>query len=409
MTTDTFLTNAESNLCQFLGDLIRIDTSNPPGRNYLGCVHFLEEKLQALGFTTKIHRVPDSVLRPIVPDCDEYPRYSIIARWNVGAKKTIHFNAHYDVVPAGKGWTTPPFEPDIREGIMYGRGTNDMKGSLAALLFAIEAIQKTDQKPKVNIEIAFVPDEESNSHMGTGYIVNQKLIDADYAFVCEGGWENLVGCGHNGVLWMEVTVKGKSAHASRPYLGINALEKTAALVFELQAYQEKLREHVFIAPGGKKLHPPLTVGGEIRTSSGSKINTIPDEITFTIDRRILPDETEEQAERDMRAVLAEAVKKIPDLQIEVHTISTQPSSLVPEDNPLPQGLLEAVKKYRPQANFGMTAGFTDMSFYANDAKIPTVGYGVAGQNTHGVNEQVTLEDLLTTAKIYAHFLTSWEG
>ncbi len=408
MTTDSYLANAAADLNEFLADLIRIDTSNPPGRNYLGCVHFLDKKLQALGFETQIHRVPDDILRPYVPNCEEYPRYSLIGRWNVGAPKTIHFNAHYDVVPAGKGWKSPPFEPEIRHQTMYGRGTNDMKGSLAALLFAIQSLRETSQKPHVNIEVAFVPDEETNSEMGTGYIVDQGLVQADYAFVCEGGWNETVGCGHNGVLWMEVTVKGKSAHASRPHLGVNALEKAAALVLELQAYQEKLRQHIFTAPGGKQLHPPLTVGGEIRTSPGSKINTIPDEFTFTIDRRILPDETEAVAERDMRAVLQEATRKIPGLEIEIHKLSSRPPSLVPEENALPQGLLQAVKKYRPKAHFGMTAGFTDMSFYANEAQIPTVGYGVAGTNTHGVDESVDLEDLLTTAQIYATFLTHWK-
>jgi succinyl-diaminopimelate desuccinylase len=407
--TDSFLAGAEHDLCRFLADLIRIDTSNPPGRNYLGCVHFLDKKLQALGFKTKIHRVPNSVLRPTLPDCEKYPRYSVIGRWNVGASQTVHFNAHYDVVPAGHGWKTPPFEPSIRKGWFYGRGSNDMKGSIAALLFAIEALQKCKQRPKVNIEIAFVPDEESNSLLGTGYIVDKKLVKADYAVVCEGGWENVVGCGHNGVLWMEVTVKGKSAHASRPHLGINAFEQAAALCMELQHYKAKQREHVFIAPGGAELRPPLTLGGEIRTGSGSKINTIPDHVTFTVDRRILPDETEVQVERELRAFLREATRKIPQLKIDIRKISSRKPSLVPEDNPLPQGFLRAVKKYRRNAGFGMTSGFTDMSFYANEAGIPTVGYGVAGKNTHGVDECVSIRDLMTTSKIYARFLTEWEG
>lgn len=409
MNTDSYLAGAEGELCDFLTDLIRIDTSNPPGRNYLGCVHFLDKKLQALGFRTRIHRVPKTVLRPTVPHPEEYPRYSIIGRWNVGAKKTVHFNAHYDVVPAGKGWTTQPFEPAIRKGWLYGRGANDMKGSIAALLYAIEAIQKCAAKPKVNIEVAFVPDEESNSLLGTGYIVDRKFVKADYAIVCEGGGEEIVGCGHNGVLWMEVTVKGKSAHASRPHLGINAFEKAAALCSEFQAYKARLQEHVFTAPGGAELRPPLTLGGEIRTSSGSKINTIPDEVTFTIDRRILPDETEAQAERDMRKFLRGAAAKIPQLNIDIRKISSRQPSLVPEENPLPLGFLQAVQKYRRKAGFGMTSGFTDMSFYANEAAIPTVGYGVAGKNTHGVDECVSIRDLLTTSKIYAHFLTTWEG
>lgn len=409
MNPDSFLKDAEDDICRFLQDLIRIDTSNPPGRNYLGCVHFLDKKLQSLGFKTKIRRVPNSVLRPTVPNCEEYPRYSVIGRWNVRAPKTVHFNAHYDVVPAGEGWTTAPFEPAVRKGWLYGRGANDMKGSIAALLYAIEAIQKSGLRPKVNVEVAFVPDEESNSLTGTGYIVDRKWVKADYAVVCEGGGENNIGCGHNGVLWMEVKVKGKSAHASRPHLGVNAFEKAAALCAELQKYKEKQREHVFVAPGGEEIRPPLTLGGEIRTGSGTKINTIPEEVTFTIDRRILPDEDQVQVEKELRRFLKEAAKRIPGLKMEVRKISSRQSSLVSEQNPLPQGFLKSVRKYRRNAGFGMTHGFTDMSFYANEAGLPTVGYGVIGKNTHGVDESVRVSDLLTTARIYANFLTTWDG
>lgn len=409
MNINSFIDDSTPRLCAFLEDLIRLNTSNPPGRNYLECVRFLEKKLQALGMETSIHQVPDHVLQPTVPNCREFPRYSVFGRWDVGAKKTVHFNAHYDVVPAGEGWTSPPFDPEIRDGWFYGRGANDMKGSIASLLYAIEAIQHCNARPKVNIEVAFVPDEESNSLNGTGYIVDQNLVNADYAVVCEGGWENVIGCGHNGVLWMEVTVKGKAAHASRPHLGINAFEKAAALCLEFEHYKAKQRQYVFRAPGGKELTPPLTLGGEIWTGADNKINTIPSQVSFTVDRRILPNECEEQVESDLRHFLRECAAKIPDLTIEVHKISSRKASLVQEDNPLAQGFLQAVRTQRSEAGFGMTSGFTDMSFYANEAGLPCIGYGVAGKNTHGIDECVSTEDLVTTAKIYADFLVGWEG
>lgn len=409
MNTNSFLDATEPEICGFLKDLIRINTSNPPGKNYLECVQFLEARIQELGMETRIHRVPDDVLLPTVPDCREFPRYSVFGRWEVGAEKTVHFNAHYDVVPAGEGWSSPPFDPEVRDGWLYGRGANDMKGSIASLLHAIEAIQKCEQTPKVNIDIAFVPDEETNSLMGTGYIVEQNLVNADYAVVCEGGGKNMLGCGHNGVLWMEVTVRGKSAHASRPHLGVNAFEKAAALCLEFEKYKDKQRLHVFTAPGGEKLTSPLTLGGEIWTGSGNKINTIPNQVSFTIDRRILPDEDIDEVEHEMRLFLRDCAKRVPDLAIEVHKISSRKASVVPEDHSLPQSFLESVKEHRPNAHFGMTSGFTDMSFYANEAGIPCIGYGVQGKYTHGIDECVSIEDLLTTAKIYAHFLTTWEG
>ncbi len=408
MSIITCIDESEGALCGFLEELIRLNTSNPPGKNYRECVDFLERKLKQLGMTTSIHRVPDEFLRPTLPECREYPRYSIFGRWDTGAAKTVHFNAHYDVVPAGEGWTSPPFDPEIRDGWFYGRGANDMKGSIACLLHALESIQRCNLKPKFNVEVAFVPDEESNSMHGTGYIVQEKLVNADYAVVCEGGWGDVLGCGHNGVLWMEVTVRGKSAHASRPHLGINAFEKAAALCAEFERYKAVQRDRVFIAPGGKELTPPITLGGEVWTGAGNKINTIPDQFSFTIDRRILPNETEEAVESELRHFLMDCTKRIPDLKLEINKISSRKASLVPESHPLTQGFLQAVRKFRNKAGCGMTTGFTDMSFYANEAAMPCVGYGVAGKNTHGVDECVSTEDLLTTAKIYAEFLTNWD-
>ena len=400
---------SESRLCAFLKDLIRIDTSNPPGRNYLQCVQFLERRLQELGLKTEIHQVPDEVLKTRLPDYKDYPRYTVFGRWEVGAPKTVHFNAHYDVVPAGNGWTSPPFEPEIRDGWLYGRGANDMKGSIAALLGAIEAIREVGEKPRMNVEIVFVPDEETDSSLGTGYIVDEKLVNADYAVVCEGGWLDTLGCGHSGVMWMEVTVRGKSAHASRPHLGINAFEKAAALCLEFEKYKEVQRKRIFRAPGGEELSPPLTLGGEIKTDPGNKINTIPGEFTFTIDRRIMPDESEDQVEADLREFLQGCTERIPDLDIEVRKISSRHGCVIAEDDPLVENFLEAVRRERPNAKCGMTSGFIDMSFYANEGNIPCVGYGVKGKNTHGIDEGVEISDLLTVAKVYANFLTGWSG
>ncbi len=404
--TDTWINGAEDRLCGFLANLIRFDTSNPPGRNYGPCAEYLAAKLRSLGFDTVIHQVPEAVLAPTVPNAATHPRFTVVGRWDVGAPKTVHFNAHYDVVPTGPGWTSPPFSPEIRKGWLYGRGANDMKGSIASLCTAVEAVQTVGLKPKMNVEIAFVPDEESNSLLGTGYLVEQKWHRADYAVVCEGGFGDMIGCGHNGVIWMEVTVKGKSAHASRPHLGVNAFEMAAALCQELGKYKTRIRRHVFTAPGGEKMRPPLTLGGEVRGNDGAKINTIPDEFTFTIDRRVLPDETVAQVEKELRATLREACKKIPGLKIEVRKISSRKASLVKESDPLPREFLKTVRHYRKRAGFGMTSGFTDMAFYANEARLPCVGYGVEGKNTHGIDECVKVADLVKVAKIYARFLTT---
>src|SRR5690606_27693873 len=148
-----------------------------------------------------------------------------------GARRTLHFNAHYDVVPVSGGWRHgDPFSGALDGGWIYGRGTADMKGSIAALLLALRALSACGVEPRTNIEVSFTADEETDSALGAGWLVQHGPIEPDYAVVMEGGEQDAICCGHNGVVWLEVTVHGRAAHGSRPEQGVNALEKMAALV-----------------------------------------------------------------------------------------------------------------------------------------------------------------------------------
>ncbi|MDP6355735.1 MAG: acetylornithine deacetylase, partial [Planctomycetota bacterium] len=106
---DARIDKQERQLCRFLQQVVRVPTVNPPGENYLECVSIFEDKLKSLGMTTRVVKVAEALVREHVPDADGCPRYNLIARWDVGAKETIHFNGHYDVVPVNGKWKYGPF------------------------------------------------------------------------------------------------------------------------------------------------------------------------------------------------------------------------------------------------------------------------------------------------------------
>ena len=123
-----YLDRHQTGLARALKSMVQIATVNPPGHNYGEMTEHLRDRLQALSMETRVHKVPDADVIEAGVD-PAYPRYNVIARWDVGARRTVHFNAHYDVVPvAAADWKVDPFAGVISSGWLYGRGAGDMKG-----------------------------------------------------------------------------------------------------------------------------------------------------------------------------------------------------------------------------------------------------------------------------------------
>lgn len=404
---NTYIEKKRGALCSLLKELVRIPTVNPPGAHYKEIVKLLEEKCQGLGMQTRVAEVPREEARSVVAEADQYPRMNLIARWDVGAEKTVHFNAHYDVVPASGAWRMDPFKPKIIGDWLYGRGSDDMKDSIAALLFAIKVLKANGISPSFNIECSFTCDEEIGGALGAGYLVKKGLVQGDFVVNCEGGSGLRVGNGHNGVLWLEVTVQGKPAHASRPDKGINAFEKTAELIIDLQNLKRRFDKpkRIFRTIEGVERRPTINIGGVFAGTSGDKVNTIPAQVMFTIDRRIPPNESLTDAETELKRTIQEASKSVHDLKVKVKSILRIEPCLVDPAHPYVQEFARAVRTVRRNpVQFVPTRGFTDLHYFVEDAKMPGVGYGVRGGGAHGANERVRISDLIKTTKIYAMFV-----
>lgn len=413
MTPAEFIDRHPAELLGRLQQLVGVVTVNPPGENYDQITAWLALELEALGMRTRRYAIPAALVKKTLPpEQHGFPRFNVLAKLATpGAKKTIHFNAHYDVVPVSGRWKHgSAFSGALEGGWIYGRGTADMKGSIASLLTAVRALRATGAKPKMNLEISFTADEETDSVLGAGWLVKHAPIKPDYAIVMEGGEGRNVCCGHNGTVWLEVEVHGKPAHGSTPARGINALEKMAALVRELESYKRVLARRTWKTPEGKTMRPTINVGGVFHCGEGAKINTVPAHASFTIDRRVLAIENHAAAERDLRAFLAAAARRIPQCKITVKKVSENYSCFSPPTHPFFAAMAGCVSRVRKESSaFSVSTGFNDMHFFSHHLKIPTLGYGPGGEDYHAVDERAKVKELLATAKIYAELLTNFAG
>jgi succinyl-diaminopimelate desuccinylase len=409
MSPARYLDNQSAALVGYLQKLIRLRTVNPPGENYGEITALLADTLRGLGLRVRRIPIARALQKKTQPDLLDYPRYNVIGFWDAGAKKTLHFNAHYDVVPVSGEWRQgSAFNPVVEKGWIYGRGTADMKGAMASIVFALKALRETGVRPNFNVEVSFTADEETDSALGTGWVADHGRLRADYAVVGEGGEGDAVCCGHNGVVWLNVHVHGKAAHGSMPEKGVNALEKMSALVLALDGYKRRLARRIFRTPDGRTMVPTLNLGGVFTSGEGGKINTVPAAASFTIDRRVLPTEDIRTAERELTAFLKAAAKQIPACRITIDKISDNYSCYTEPAHPLFGAMRQSVARVRRQeAKFMVSTGFNDMHFFAQVLKIPTIGYGPGGLDYHAVDERARIKDLVNTAKIYADLLTTF--
>ncbi len=413
MTPDSYINAHVPDLLALVRTLVRMPTVNPPGEDYDGITRRLVEELQTAGLRARRFQVPAALLkRHLPPEQHGFPRYNVLGFRPVpGAKRTLHFNAHHDVVPVSGEWKHgSPFSGTVEKGWIHGRGTADMKGSIAALLLALRALRASGTAPLMNVEVSFTADEETDSVLGTEWLVNHAPIKPDYAVVMEGGYDGRVCCGHNGVVWLNVIVHGRAAHGSQPQKGVNALEKMSALVLALEDYKRALARRPFRSPEGVEMHPTINVGGVFGSGDGGKINTVPALASFSIDRRVLANETVPTAERELRTFLNAAARAIPGCRITIEKVSHNHSCYHEPSHPLFTAMADCVRRVRRAPTvFSVSTGFNDMYFFARELKIPTVGYGPQGLALHGVDERARVRDLVNSAKIYAALMTGFAG
>jgi succinyl-diaminopimelate desuccinylase len=359
--------------------LTAIPTENPPGLNYAPCLAAISETLDQL--TLAPRRVEDCVF----------------GSHGSGAP-VVYFHGHYDVVPAQR---RDQFEPRLQAGRVYGRGTADMKGGLAAMIFAVRVLKDLRVPLGGRVALCVVPDEETGGARGSARLAEMGLLGEDgIAMFTAEPTSGAIWNANRGALSLRITVRGKHAHVGLQHQGINAFEhmlRAAAALGELKADVER-RETQFTIEPAEARRSILMMGG--RVEGGTGFNAVPSECTFTVDRRINPEEELATEKARLLAVLDNLRRE--GLQIEHEVLQEAPSAAVATDHPAARALGKAVETISGRSpRFGMCPGLLETRFYAR-AGVPALAYGPGMlEVAHGPNESVSIDALVAGCAVYA--------
>src|SRR5215472_3088277 len=285
--------------------LIAIPSENPPGNHNEECVCTLLDELARLGF--------DNVRREGA---------CVLAAVGTGSR-TLYFSGHYDVVPAQ---SRDQFQPRVQDANLFGRGSSDMKSGLAAMIHAAAAARDEGLLTSGRIGIVLVPDEETAGSHGSRDLSARRVLGKDgIGMLTPEPTGGVVWNANRGAITLRATMRGKSAHVGRQFEGLNAFERSLPAMMRLAQIKKEveLRETKHnIAPAAAR-KSILLLGG--RVEAGTNFNVTPDFCSFTVDRRIHPEENLEQEERRLRDALDE---------FEIETLQNEPSAATSEEEPL---------------------------------------------------------------------------
>ena len=301
--------------------------------------------------------------------------------------RRILFSGHVDTVPAGDGWTRDPFGGEVSGDRLYGRGASDMKGGVAAFLVALRRLAQRRSELAGTVVVHVVPDEEPGGVLGAKVLLDRGLIVGDAAIVAEPS-ELAVYTAQKGNIFASVRVAGRSAHGSMPDRGVNAITAAARLINDLES---RLAPHVSAATHPLVGAATLSVG---TINGGRATNIVPDECTFTLDRRLLPGQS-------ANAAFAELERFI-DGRGSVSIDNAGASFETPGDHWLVTTAMEAVGDVTGRTpRIGGLVGSSDARFYADGAGIPTiiVGPGAMSQ-AHVADEHVETKCLRLCVDVY---------
>jgi acetylornithine deacetylase len=374
-------------LIRTLADLIRINSMNPslvhnaPGEAEAAA--YVQEALGRLGLeVTLVESVPG---RPSV--------IGILP--GTGGGRSLMLNGHLDTV--GVDGMPDPFLPTIRDGRIYGRGSFDMKGSVAACIAAAKAVVDARLPLRGDLVIAAVADEEYAS-IGTADVASRVMVDG--AVVTEPTALDLC-IAHKGFAWLEVETVGRAAHGSRFHEGIDANIRMGRVLAELDRLEQELRNrppHPLVGP--PSLHAAMLQGG-------TELSTYAARCILKIERRTIPGETLAQVEAELQAILDRLSAGDQTFRASQRTLLQRQPFEVSPDAPLVRALREAASAHlgKPPAHIG-AAYWMDTAILAA-AGVEAAVIGPTGAGAHAVEEWVDLQSVRDVAAILARTVASY--
>jgi succinyl-diaminopimelate desuccinylase len=329
---------AAGEIVDFTCELIRLPTVNPPGDGYPACAEAIGRRLAACGFDVQYFAAegrPEHTAR--------HPRVNVVGhRRGRRERPLVHLNGHFDVVPPGDGWTLDPFGGLVRDGRIYGRGSCDMKAGVAAAVYAAEAIRRAGVELNGSVEVSGSVDEESGGFAGVAWLAEHGHISrsrTDFVIIPEPLYVDRICIGHRGVYWFEVATRGRIAHGSMPFHGVNAIEHMGVV---LDRIRRELLPRIStrttampVVPDGAR-HATLNINGIEGGQPVGGIQTpcVADLCRAVFDRRFLIEEGFDDTRREIVDLLERAASEVPELRYEIRDLMVVHPVRTPDDSPL---------------------------------------------------------------------------
>lgn len=406
----------DERILEHMRDVIGMDTTVPPGRNYDRLIDVVEPKFQALGFTTERIVIPQEHIDTI-PLPLEGPRVNLVAtrtssRSN-GEAVTIY--AHIDVVPIEEGWSHDPFGAEYEDGKIYGRGTADMKGSIASLLTAIEVMDEVGVEPAFDLVVCLCTDEEIGGYPGIWHLAKEGHVRG-HMLCMEGTQDPRISLASAGAVDITVTTIGKSGHSGMNFLSVNAIDAMIPILNELYELKQQVEKRESEVPGppheqapSDKMTPMFNLS---LIQAGVKSNIVPATCKLLINRRYIPEESFDDVVAEIKAAVERGRKVSVANDVKVDVFHVYPAMrLLGEEGP---------RTARMKAAYKLVHGYDDDEFRANGSSgstdmanvqqelgwddIPFCGPGRMDSRAHGADEFVRMDDVKAHMKVLIDYL-----
>lgn len=361
-------------------DLIRINSENPGGNEYL-IARWVKDYLQRLGLNARLYEF-------------KARRTNVVA--TLGGKdkaRSLLITPHLDTVPAGTAWKKDPFKAEIIGDKIYGLGTTDCKGNLACALEVIRSL--VEEKIKLDFDLIFAAtaNEESGSEFGLLSLLEKGILKPSVALVLDADDFEIVVT-QKGLMHLKITVNGRKAHGAYPWLGSNAIDISLDILAELK------RLKIAFAPN-KYLKPPTMNIGTIQ--GGDKVNVVAPRCEFELDFRFLPGSSSAALLKRIRKIVHKHARNS---TVEIEGIQ-KPYS-ISETHPLVSGFKNAGAKFGTVCPVRGSEGATVITFF-QDKGIPAIatGFGCEGM-AHMADEYIKAGNLYKGSLILEEFLKSYK-
>jgi succinyl-diaminopimelate desuccinylase len=370
---------------KYTQDLVRFDTTNPPGREK-ECVEFAARTLEGAGY--KIDR-----------QIFQGDRMNVVARLDGSDSDLLPLvmTGHLDTVPLGQApWKYDPFGGDIIDGKLYGRGSSDMKAGVAAMLVAaLRMACRESGRPRRALHLILTSGEETGC-AGALHLVDhsKNLLGRASGLIVGEPTANAVSIAHKGALFMSAKLEGVTAHSSQPELGDNAIYKAARAISKVEEYGFNRPPHPLLGS------PTINVG---MINGGMNVNSVPDRAEFTIDIRTNASVSHEEFFDDLKNYLGEGVA--------LSTFTNMPAISTLPDDPLTLLAMETCRSVLGKGAVKAPSGlpfFTDASALQPELKCPTLILGPGEPPTmHQTDEYCVVQRIGEAAEIYHRIAEEW--